>query len=71
MERKPYIRTKPIAKTTYPNHIIADLSVNHVERFVLRCGYTLERTVHDYGVDLLEFKANVRRQIRGVIHHGE
>jgi hypothetical protein len=34
-------------------HVIADLSVNHVERFVLRCGWTAERTVHDYGIDLV------------------
>jgi hypothetical protein len=33
-------------------HVIADLSVNHVERFVLRCGWTTERTRHDYGLDL-------------------
>jgi hypothetical protein len=34
-------------------HVIADLSVNHVERFVLRCGWTIQRTTHDYGIDLL------------------
>src|SRR5690348_17287631 len=34
------------------DHIIADLSVNHVERWVLRCGWTVERTRHDYGIDL-------------------
>src|SRR5438270_12735340 len=34
-------------------HVIADLSVNHIERFVLRCGWTVQRTTHDYGVDLL------------------
>jgi hypothetical protein len=33
-------------------HVIADLSVNFVERQVLLCGYTLERIVHDYGLDL-------------------
>ncbi len=33
--------------------MIADLSVNHVERFVLRCGWTVQRTTHDYGIDLL------------------
>jgi hypothetical protein len=32
--------------------VIADLSVNHVERHVLLCGYTLERVLHDYGLDL-------------------
>lgn len=34
-------------------HVIADLSVNHVERFILRCGWTSERKHHDYGIDLI------------------
>lgn len=34
-------------------HVIADLGVNHVERFILRCGWTVERTRHDYGIDLM------------------
>ena len=34
-------------------HVIADLSVNHVERHVLLCGCTVERFWHDYGYDLL------------------
>lgn len=34
-------------------HIIADLAVNHVERHVLRCGYTMHRIVHDYGLDAI------------------
>jgi hypothetical protein len=33
-------------------HIIADLSVNHVERRALLCGYVVERMAHDYGIDL-------------------
>ncbi len=33
-------------------HVIADLSVNHVERFILRCGWTCERKQYDYGLDL-------------------
>jgi hypothetical protein len=33
-------------------HVIADLSVNHVERQVLLCGFTVERRWHDYGFDL-------------------
>ena len=33
-------------------HVIADLSINHVERLVLRCGWTVERTRFDYGIDL-------------------
>jgi hypothetical protein len=34
-------------------HVIADLGVNHVERFVLRTGYTVEPSWHDYGFDLV------------------
>ncbi len=34
-------------------HIIADLSVNHVERFVLLCGHTIEKISSDYGYDLI------------------
>ena len=33
-------------------HVIADLSGNHIERFALRCGWTVQRTTHDYGIDL-------------------
>jgi hypothetical protein len=32
-------------------HIIADLAFNHVEKHVPRCGYTMHRIVHDYGLD--------------------
>jgi hypothetical protein len=35
------------------SHIIADLSVNHVERHILLCGHIAERVTHDYGVDLV------------------
>jgi hypothetical protein len=33
-------------------HVIADLSANHVERFVLDAGHTVGRLEHDYGYDL-------------------
>jgi hypothetical protein len=33
-------------------HVIADLSVNHVERVILQCGYTVVRNTSDYGIDL-------------------
>ena len=33
-------------------HVIADLAVHHVEGFVLRQGWTVERFWHDYGYDL-------------------
>ena len=36
-------------------HVIADLSVNHVEWHILRCGFSVERIEHDYGIDLSMF----------------
>lgn len=33
-------------------HVIADIAVNHVERFVYEAGFTVERYRHDYGYDL-------------------
>jgi hypothetical protein len=33
-------------------HVLADLSANHVELQALRCGYAVERIIHDYGIDL-------------------
>jgi hypothetical protein len=41
-------------------HVIADLSVNHVERRVLLCGFTVERVRHDYGIDLNLFTFSPR-----------
>src|SRR5271156_5006203 len=43
---------KPPGKHRTRQHVIADLSVNHVERHALLCGYSVERRVHDYGIDL-------------------
>ena len=44
-------------------HVIADLSVNHVERFVFKCGYTVQRTSADYGYDLWLETYNEKGQI--------
>lgn len=44
-----------VRKRRTRSHILADLSANHVEKHVLLCGYSVERVVHDYGVDLLLF----------------
>jgi Domain of unknown function (DUF4365) len=33
-------------------HIVADLSVNHVERYVLQGGHVVQRSLADYGYDL-------------------
>ncbi len=36
-------------------HIIADISVNYVERLIFLCGYSVERVEYDYGYDLIIF----------------
>jgi hypothetical protein len=36
-------------------HVIADQSVNHVERFILEEGHTAQRLGSDYGYDLVMF----------------
>ncbi len=33
-------------------HVIADIAVNYVERFIYGAGFTVERFRHDYGYDL-------------------
>jgi hypothetical protein len=50
-------------------HVIADLGVNHVERYALRCGCSVERARSDYGLDLTLFTYNRRGEIEnGVIY---
>ncbi len=44
-------------------HIIADLSVNYVERYALRCGFSVERVQYDYGTDLILFSYDVNGEI--------
>ena len=39
-------------KTRTREHVIADLSVNHVERQVFLAGFAVQRIVRDYGIDL-------------------
>src|SRR5690349_12272288 len=34
-------------------HIIADQSVNHLERFIIDEGHVVQRVEHDYGYDLI------------------
>ena len=45
----------PTRKRRTREHVIADLSVNFVERQMLLCGHTVERVFHDYGYDLFSF----------------
>ena len=47
-------RESPLAgKRQTREHVIADLGVIHVERQALLAGYTVDRFVHDYGLDLI------------------
>ncbi len=58
------MRFHQVGKRRTREHVIADLSVNHLERFVFRCGWTIQRTTHDYGLDLLmeTYNQNGERQ---------
>lgn len=47
------MKTPIVRKRRTREHVIADLSMNSVERQVLLCGHTTERVFHDYGYDLL------------------
>src|SRR5438128_12076179 len=51
-ESMPRERHRATRKRRTREHIIADLGVHHVEGPILRCGFTAERIVHDYGLDL-------------------
>ena len=42
----------PRGKRRTRQHVIADLSIYFVEWQALRCGFTVERIHHDYGIDL-------------------
>jgi hypothetical protein len=43
--------------------VIADLSINFVERQTLVCGYAVERVFHDYGYDLMLFTYNAQGEV--------
>lgn len=62
-------RKKPIpGKRRTREHVIADLDVNHVERFLLRCGCSVLWTDGaDYGLDLFVSTFDDR----GELEHGE
>ncbi|GAP95150.1 DUF4365 domain-containing protein [Leptolyngbya sp. NIES-2104] len=52
-----------VKKRRTRQHIIADLSANHVERIILQCGYSVERIVNDYGTDLIISTYNIEGEI--------
>jgi len=47
----PHRKPQPRKRRTR-EHVIADLSVNHVERQALLARYAVQRIVRDYGIDL-------------------
>ena len=49
MARRPL----PPRKRRTREHVIADLSINHVERQILLRGFAVNRMQTDYGIDLL------------------
>jgi hypothetical protein len=51
-ESMPRERPSTARKRRTREHVIADLGVHHVEGVILRCGFSAERVVHDYGLDL-------------------
>lgn len=61
-------RTTGSKKRRTREHVIADLAVNYVERAVLKCGWTLHRIVHDYGLDACLTTYNSRGEVEnGVV----
>jgi len=52
--------TVTLRKLRTREHVLADLSVNHLERHVLLCGCSVQRMQSDYGYDLVmtTFDAN-------------
>ncbi len=64
--------TSPPGKRRTRAHVLADLSINHVERQVLLCGFSVDRVQHDYGYDLTMAtysdtgcKNDIHKQMRG------
>ncbi len=52
---KPRVANTPSAprrKRRTREHVISDLSVNHVERFIFNCTFASEVTRRDYGIDV-------------------
>lgn len=68
--RLPKVRPgAPPRKIRTREHVIADLSANHVERHVLRCGWSAEKVRHDYGFDLTMVTYNSAGEIEnGVVY---
>jgi hypothetical protein len=60
---------QPRRKKRTREHVIADLSLNYVERRVLLCGHTLEEMRHDYGLDLAMYTYSAEGLVEpGLVH---
>jgi hypothetical protein len=53
----------PLGKQRTREHVIADLGINHLERYILLCGHTAQRIQHDYGYNLFMTTYNSRGEI--------
>lgn len=51
MREYPIVRRKKRTR----QHILEDLSRNHIEHYAYRLGYSTERVEHDYGIDMMLF----------------
>lgn len=61
----PRNRPYPPRKQRTREHVLADLSVNYVERVALQCGFAVQEIWHDYGFDLTVFTFNERGLLEG------
>ena len=59
----PKKRSKTARKKRTREHVIADLSAHHVAGHILRCGFTAEHIIHDYGIDVFMTTYNDRDEI--------
>jgi Domain of unknown function (DUF4365) len=57
--------TSPPGKTRTREHVLADLSINYVERRLLLCGCSAQRIHSDYGYDLIVSSFNAQGEIEG------
>ncbi len=59
--------SSPLGKLRTRGHVLADLSINYVERRVLLCGYSVQRIYNDYGYDLMMSTYKPNGEIEGGI----
>ena len=58
-----------LRKLRMRQHVLADLSINHVERQVLLCGGAVQRVYSDYGYDLIVSSFNDRGELEaGIVY---